>query len=133
MFRKTILDFEDKVGFKNDINVQKLLCRFYKRNINYSSEVEKGGHQPIIPTNYYYRDDLNNNELELYKLICRHFFSSLSAPLEYKTKEYKMKVGNYSFIGKSSEIIDQGFLKFEPSKINEYIIFIFSLFQNFLL
>ena len=65
MFRKTILDFKDKVGFKNDVNVQKLLQCFYIRNINSSSEVEKGGSQPIIPTEYYYRDDLNNKEIEL--------------------------------------------------------------------
>ena len=111
---------EEENGFKADKYVQELIKDFNIRNIDFFKKIDKYGHQPIIPTRYYNGDSFNYKRLELYNLISRHYFESLSPPLEYKTKEYIMKVGDYIFTGKSSEITDKGFLKFEPSKINEY-------------
>ena len=41
--------------------------------------------------------------------------------MEYEIKEYKMKIGDYSFIGSSSKIIKEGFLVFQPHKKKEFV------------
>ena len=57
----------------------------------------------------------------LYYIICFYYFSSLSSPLKYETKKYVLKVDDYTFIGLSSRIIDNGFLDFQPLKMKEYV------------
>ena len=103
--------------FKNNEDVQNLINNFRITNLDFKNGIEKGGHQPIIPTGYCKREERN----KLYKLICLYYFATLSPPLEYETKEYKMKVGDYSLIGNSSKIINEGFLKFQSFQKKEYI------------
>ena len=80
--------------------------------MDFSKGEEKGGHEPIYPTNYSYlyrrgRNSINERGYEkehLYYIICFYYFASLSPPLKYETKEYILKVSDYSFKGSSSEI-----------------------------
>ena len=41
--------------------------------------------------------------------------------MEYEIKEYKMKIGDYAFIGSSSKIINEGFLIFQPNKKKDFV------------
>ena len=118
-----------KKGFKKDKNVQELINKFTISNVDFQKGKEKGGHQPIIPTGYC-KNYLLEERNPLYKLICLYYLATLSPPLEYETKEYKMKVGDYSFKGNSSKIINEGFLKFQPFIKKEYISEFPSLKEN---
>ena len=114
-------DFEESLEiflYKKDVyqdiydDINNLYQNFDKRRFDFSKGVEKGGHQPIIPTSYY--SFSSDNYSKLHYLICLYYFASLSPPMEYEIKEYKMKIGDYSFIGSSSKVIKEGFLVFRP-------------------
>ena len=56
-FKKSLEMFKEKNdriylnrNFRNDIDVQKLINDFDIRNLDLSKGIEKGGHEPIIPT-----------------------------------------------------------------------------------
>lgn len=114
MFKGKEKDFK---GFSE--NVKKLIQNYSKRNIDFQKGVERDGHQPIIPTRFY-NSDYPKEKKNLFNLICLHYFASLSPSIFYITKEYKMKVGDYPFIGTSYEIIDEGFLKFQPYERSQF-------------
>ena len=121
-------DFEESLEiflYKKDVyqDIYDDICNLYqnfdKRRFDFSKGVEKGGHQPIIPTSYY--SISSDNYSKLHYLICLYYFASISPPMEYEIKEYKMKIGDYSFIGSSSKIIKEGFLVFRPHKKKEFV------------
>ena len=70
------------VLYKDDVyqdiydNIRNLNQNFDKRIFDFSKRVEKGGHQPIIPTSYY--SISSDNYSKLHYLICLYYFASIS-------------------------------------------------------
>ena len=104
--------------FKKSRNNRKYIYLLYC--IDFEKGLERDGHQPIISTKFY-KSDYPTEKKNLFNLICLHYFALLLPPILYITKEYNMKVGDYPFIGISYEIIDEGFLKFQPYERAQFI------------
>lgn len=119
-FENSLKMFRDNPHFSEKVN--NLLDNFDKNDIDFSKGEEKGGHEPIIPTDsetqQNIREDLN---WELYRCICLYYFASISPPLEYENIEYKFLLGKHKLKLTVSKLLKKGFLNFLPLKNKSFV------------
>ena len=114
-FKNSLRIFRNNPHFSDKVN--DLLENFDKNQIDFSIGEEKGGHQPIVPTDSRTERNIRNDlNWDLYKSICLYYFASLSPPMEYANVEYKFKIGKYKLTKITSKLIKKGFLNFMPLK-----------------
>ena len=83
--------------------------------------VDAGDHPPITPARKPKNVKLKGKELDLFNLICKYYFGSLSPDLEYENLTYEFEVDKESFESSCSVINKLGFLKFLPFQQKEFI------------
>ena len=83
--------------------------------------VDAGDHPPITPARKPKNVKLKGKELDLFNLICKYYFASLSPDLEYENLTYEFEVDKESFESSCSVINKLGFLKFLPFQQKEFI------------
>ena len=119
-FKGSLRKFTNNPHFSEKVN--DLFDNFDIKNIDFSKGEERGGHEPIVPTDSVtqrnIRDDLN---WDLYRCICLYYFASLSPPMEYENVEYKFTLGKYKLKLKESKLIKKGFLNFLPLKNRHFV------------
>lgn len=95
--------------------VLNLEFNFIKNNIPKSVNKKKitGSHDAIVPTgNLTGIEILNDNELNVYKLVLSKCLESFSTPAIYEKKTYFFLNNNILFKTKSNQLIEKGYLYF---------------------
>ena len=82
-----------------------------------------GDHPPITPSRANNKGNLQGKELELFELILKYYFASLSPNLEYENLTYEFEIEGKKYKSTCSVIKNDkmGFLKFLPFQKKEFI------------
>ena len=119
-FKRSLNMFTNNPHFSE--KVKDLLNNFDIKNVDFSRGEEKGGHEPIIPTDSTTQEHISNNlNWDLYRCICLYYFASVSPPMEYENMEYKFSLGKYKLKLTQSKLIKKGFLTFLPLKNKHFV------------
>ena len=114
-FKNSLEMFSKNPHFSEIVN--DLLDNLENNKIDLSKGEEKGGHQPIVPTESKIERTIRHYlNWDLYRCICLYYFASLSPPIEYEKVEYEFYIGKYKIIKTFSRLIKKSFLKFMPLK-----------------
>ena len=87
-FKNSLEMFSKNPHFSEIVN--DLLKNLENNKIDLSKGEEKGGHQPIVPTESKTERTIRHYlNWDLYRCICLYYFASLSPPIEYEKVEYE--------------------------------------------
>ena len=118
-FKNSLEMFSKNPHFSEIVN--DLLKNLENNKIDLSKGEEKGGHQPIVPTESKTERTIRHYlNWDLYRCICLYYFASLSSPMEYANTTYEFKIGKYKLTKITSRLIKKGFLNFMPLKNKEF-------------
>ena len=73
-------------------------------------------HHAILVTENVPTDDLNKDERALYEMVARRCMAALATDVISSTTTVYTHVGEAVFISKGTQILDEGYLKYEPAK-----------------
>jgi DNA topoisomerase-3 len=128
-FKKSLRMFTDNPHFSEKVN--DLLNDFDIKNIDFSRGEEKGGHEPIAPTDSTTQASIKDTlNWDLYICICLYYFASLSPPMEYENIDYKFTLGKYKLKLTQSKLINKGFSTFLPLKNRHFVEELPSFIEN---